>query len=93
MTERRRAGREETGGGRGFGSAYQGAFEAVFSIVIGVGVGYGVDKRFGTQPWGVLIGLALGFGAFVLRVVRIGREFQAQQPGADRGPEDSRGER
>ncbi|HZO09831.1 MAG TPA: AtpZ/AtpI family protein [Myxococcota bacterium] len=91
MTEGRRAGREEKGSGRGPGSAYQGALEAVFSIVIGVGVGYAVDSRFGTQPWGLLGGLALGFGAFVLRVVRIAREFQAQHPGD--GPGDSRDER
>ena len=91
MTERRRAGREEKGEGRRFGSAYQGAFEAVFAIVIGVGVGYAVDHRFGTQPWGVFGGLALGFGAFVLRVVRMGREFQAEHPGE--GPDDSRDER
>jgi ATP synthase protein I len=94
MTERRRAGREgreEMGEGRRFGSAYQGALEAVFAIVIGVGVGYAVDKRFASQPWGVLIGLALGFGAFVLRVVRLGREFQSQHPGG--GPDDSRGGR
>ena len=77
--------------GRRLGSAYQGALEAVFAIVIGAGAGYAVDRRFGTQPWGVFLGLALGFGAFVLRVVRMGREFQAQHPGE--GPDDSRGER
>ena len=91
MTERRRAGREEMGEGRRFGTAYQGAFEAVFAIVIGVGIGYAVDERFATKPWGVLVGLAFGFGAFVLRVVRLGREFQAHHPG-EGGP-DARGKK
>ena len=93
MTERRRTGREEMGEGRRFGTAYQGAFEAVFAIVIGVGIGYAVDARFGTKPWAVLVGLAFGFGAFVLRVVRLGREFQARHPGEGGGPGDSRGEK
>ena len=72
------------------GSAYQGAFEAVFSIVIGAGLGYAVDHRFGSEPWGVLVGLALGFGAFVLRLMRLGREFQGEEPpgsGGSRGDE------
>ena len=73
MADRRR---EQVSGGRGFGGAYQGAFEAVFSIVIGAGLGFAVDRRFETEPWGVLIGLGLGFGAFVLRLVRLGRAVQ-----------------
>ena len=76
------------GEGRRFGSAYQGAFEAVFAIVVGVGVGYAVDRRFATDPWGIVVGLALGFAAFVLRVVRLGREFQANHPGP--GPDGPR---
>jgi ATP synthase protein I len=83
-------------GGRRFGRAYQGAFEAVFAIVIGAGVGYAVDSRFETEPWGVLVGLGLGFAAFVLRLLRLGREFAEVEPPAGGGPEspdDSRGGR
>lgn len=81
------------GGGRRFGRAYQGAFEAVFAIVIGAGLGYAVDARFGTEPFGVLVGLALGFAAFVLRLVRLGREFDpGPGPGSD-GPDGPTGKR
>ena len=73
MADRRR---NATSGTRSFGAAYQGAFEAVFAILIGAGLGYAVDRRFGTGPWGVVSGLGLGFGAFVLRLVRLGREMQ-----------------
>lgn len=73
VTDRRR---EEKSGGREFGAAYQGAFEAVFAIVIGAGIGFAVDRRFDTDPWGVLVGIGLGFGAFVLRLVRMGRALQ-----------------
>jgi ATP synthase protein I len=68
--------REEKSDSRRFGSAYQGAFEAVFAIVIGAGLGFASDRRFGTEPWGVIVGLVLGFGAFVLRLVRLGRAVQ-----------------
>jgi F0F1-type ATP synthase assembly protein I len=52
-------------------AAYQGAMEAVFSIVIATGAGYWADDRFGTSPLYLLIGAGVGFGAFVLRVLRM----------------------
>ena len=59
------------------GRAYQGAFEALFAILIGAGLGYWADAKFESSPWGLFAGLILGFAAFVLRLVRLGREFQA----------------
>ena len=59
------------------GAAYQGAFEAVFGILIGAGLGYWADKGFGTAPGFLLAGLAIGFGAFVLRLYRLGKKLQA----------------
>jgi len=58
------------------GAAYQGAFESVFAILIGAGLGYWADWGFGTAPAFLLVGLALGFGAFVLRLYRLGRKLQ-----------------
>ena len=47
------------------GAAYQGAVEAVFAILIGSGIGYWLDGRFDTSPRYLLIGVRLGFAAFV----------------------------
>ncbi len=43
----------------------------VLALAIGTGAGLWVDGRFGTSPWGLLIGFGLGFAAAVLNVVRI----------------------
>lgn len=53
------------------GRAYQGALEAVLAIPIGMGLGYGADALLGSRPVGLLLGLGLGFAAFVIRVVRL----------------------
>ena len=58
------------------GAAYQGAFEAVFAILVAVGLGYWADSHFGTHPRLLLVGVVVGFAAFVLRLVRLGRRFQ-----------------
>jgi F0F1-type ATP synthase assembly protein I len=52
-------------------SAYQGAIEAVLAVVISGLAGYGVDRRFGTEPAGFLVGMAIGFAAFGLRMWRM----------------------
>jgi ATP synthase protein I len=37
-----------------------GGMEVGLSVVVGALLGYWADRRFGTMPWGTLIGLALG---------------------------------
>jgi len=65
---------------KGSGAAYQGAIEAVFAILIAAFLGNLADDHFGTSPRYVLIGFAIGFASFVLRLVRLGR---AQQGGTE----------
>lgn len=80
--QRRRAARRQ-------GLAYQGAFEAFVAILIGMGIGYWVDQRFGTSPLYLLIGTAVGFASFVLRLVRLGRQIQQLQDASDGSPNSS----
>jgi F0F1-type ATP synthase assembly protein I len=76
------------------GAAYQGALEAVFAILVAVAIGYFVDRRFGTSPGFLFVGVVLGFSAFVLRLVRLGRALtppDGEAPGGARGPEEPKG--
>ena len=76
------------------GKVYEGAFEAVTSVIISIGIGYGIDSYFGTTPYGVIGGAVVGFGAFVLRLVRLGRQIhpdgagEASAPGPEIDDED-----
>jgi F0F1-type ATP synthase assembly protein I len=60
------------------GLAYQGAAEAVFAILIAAGIGYWADQHFDTAPRYLLIGTAVGFASFVLRLVRLGRQLHGR---------------
>ncbi len=76
--------------GRRAGTAYQGAFESVFAILIGAGLGYWADAAFDSAPWGLLVGLILGFSAFVLRLVRLARQIESLNEAASREPAEGR---
>ncbi len=51
--------------------AYQWAMEAAFSIPIATGLGWWADSYFETEPILLLVGMLIGFGAFVMRLVRM----------------------
>lgn len=73
------------------GVAYQGALEAVFAILIAAGIGYWADGRLGTSPWLLLLGFVIGFGSFVLRLFRLGRQLREDSPPSGGPPDDSAG--
>lgn len=54
------------------------------AVAVGYFAGDWVDRRFGTEPWGLVFFLTAGFGAAVkalLRVVRRTKEDLARKPG------------
>ncbi len=63
--------------------AYQGAFEAVGAVLVGCGFGFWIDGRLDSSPWGLIIGAVVGFGAMVLRLVRLGHELHPDPNAAD----------
>ncbi len=62
------------------GRAYQGAFEAVIAVAVGGVAGGVADRYFDTAPVLLMLGVLAGFGAFVLRMVRLMKEL-APPPG------------
>ena len=61
------------------GGAYQGAVEATLALVISVLLGAWGDSKLDSSPTFLFIGLAVGFGAFILRLTRLLREVAAPQ--------------
>ena len=62
---------------RGAGRAYEGGLQAGLAVVISMGLGIWADSHLGTSPVGLFVGLAIGFGAFILRIWRL-----LQEPGS-----------
>ena len=71
------------------GAVYQGAFEAVIALLIMIGVGYWLDGYFGTAPALLLIGAALGFASFSVRLIRLGRWMKESGSAASSKEESS----
>lgn len=63
--------------------------EAVLSIPAGALLGYGLDAWLGTGPIFVLVGLVLGFAAFVAGAVRLARRGN-ENPSEDGDPPATR---
>jgi F0F1-type ATP synthase assembly protein I len=73
VTDRQNEKKPRAGQTRRPGAVYQGAFEAVFALLIAAGFGYWLDGYFDTAPILLLIGTAIGFASFTLRLIRLGR--------------------
>ena len=71
----------------GMGAKYQGAMEAVLAIPIGAGFGHLADRQWDSEPVGLLIGLGIGFAAFILRLVRMRPPVEGTENSPDRRDE------
>lgn len=64
------------GGGAGGSSlgelarAWAVAFDFVATVIGGLALGWLFDWWRGTQPWGMLVGLAMGFASALIRIIR-----------------------
>jgi len=58
--------------GMAVGLKYASEFSA--ATLVGAALGYGVDHLAGSAPWGLLVGLFLGFCAGVMNVVRLAKQ-------------------
>ena len=50
------------------------------AIIVGALLGYGADVFLHTSPWGLLIGLMLGFAAGIVNIVRVARAYSQAHP-------------
>jgi ATP synthase protein I len=50
------------------------------AILVGALLGYGIDYFLHTSPWGLVIGLVLGFAAGVVNVVRVAQSYSRTHP-------------
>lgn len=75
--------RGPTGWGLGlrYGSEFAGG------VLAGAGLGFVADYAFGWSPWGLLIGVLLGFAAGTLNVVRAAQSMNTDTASSD-GSED-----
>ena len=80
-------GKDDAKAATGYGQALKLSSEFIAGVVVGVGLGWFIDRLAGTAPWGLIVGLLLGFGAGILNVLRsAGLASQFGQGGEPRGP-------
>lgn len=72
------------------GGAYEGGLQAGLAVVISMGFGIWADSYFGSSPIGLFIGLAVGFGAFTLRIWRLLQRQSSAGQDSGQGPKSGR---
>ena len=53
----------ETTNGKAMGEGMKVASEMLAALLVGGALGYGFDKLVGTTPWGLIVGIFIGFAA------------------------------
>ncbi|GGK39300.1 hypothetical protein GCM10011322_28010 [Salinarimonas ramus] len=90
-----RAGSRAASDMSGLGKALRFSAEFIAGIFAGTGIGWALDQVAGTSPWGMIVGLVLGFAAGMLNIMRAAGELnrrprsgtspgeEAERPGSD----------
>lgn len=65
-------------GSKAVGYGYRLMAVLIGGVFVGVGFGAGADVLFGTAPWGMIVGVLLGFGVSVWMAVRSARKMTAE---------------
>lgn len=63
--------------------AWRTASELIAAFIVAGGLGYLVDHLAGTAPWGILVGMAVGFAAGLNNVRRAFKALGADNPPKD----------
>ena len=71
------------------GGAYEGGLQAALAVVISMGFGHWADRYFDSSPIGLFLGLAIGFGAFTLRIWQLLKSQSSAGQDSEEGPQDS----
>ncbi|WP_372426490.1 AtpZ/AtpI family protein [Salinarimonas chemoclinalis] len=85
-----RAGSRAASDMSGLGKALRFSAEFIAGVIAGAGVGWALDQVAGTSPWGMIVGLVLGFCAGMLNIMRAAGELN-RKPRSGRSPGDGGG--
>jgi ATP synthase protein I len=76
---------------RGMGLGFRMASDFTAAVIVGAALGWGVDYVFHTTPWGLIVGILLGFVAGVKMVVAAASKANATTPDAGQARKDEGG--
>ena len=62
--------------------AYKIIAELLGGVFLGLGLGFGADRLFGTNPWGLISGVLLGFAVSLWMARRTANRLMAQAKAA-----------
>jgi ATP synthase protein I len=58
--------------------------------MVGLGIGYGADKAFGSDPFGMIIGLMLGTAGAIFNIQRVVLQLQKREEDASRAQQEQK---
>ncbi|MEZ5917491.1 MAG: AtpZ/AtpI family protein [Parvularculaceae bacterium] len=73
----------ESGRNAAMGKGFRLASELLAAMIVGPVLGLGIDKLAGTAPWGLLLGIFVGFAAGVKNVAAAMKDNSADETAQD----------